>query len=207
MTLILCQGSDIRGTLLAWQTGKDFSDVDAIVQDVKGIIHRERGVLLDVLPTIRARLRTALRVRRAPRAKDIGPDRTGVVRKEPLTVDETHEIALVQEAPPRRARAEPEVLSLRHRVRAIRVPVRVGAEQRELVERRGEDVGDRKLRGDANGGRGLGEAVVEEEPVDLAVHPHLMLGAGDRCLETTRVPLRERLRPVCFEVLDEPANC
>lgn len=113
---------------------------------------------------------------------------------------ETEEVALVEQPPARGAGAEAEVLA---GVRAVLVPVRVRREQRELVERRGEDAVDVVVRRDPDRGRGLREAVVEVQAVYLARELLRVLRAEEDALGAARVPLCECLWPVGLEVLDD----
>ena len=112
-------------------------------------------------------------------------------------MDKTHKVALVEEPPARGARAEAEVLA---RVRrAHGVPVRVGGEQRERVERGGQDRGDAVVGRDPDRARGLGQAVVEVEPVHAPGDLQGVLRAEEHCLGAARVPLGEGLWPVRLE--------
>lgn len=121
-------------------------------------------------------------------------------RQQLLPVHEAEEVTLVEQPPARGARAEAEVLA---GVRAVLVPVRLRREQRELVERRGEDAVDVVVRRDPDRGRGLREAVVQVQAIDLARELLRVLRAQEDALGAARVPLRECLRPVGLEVLDD----
>ena len=117
---------------------------------------------------------------------------------------EAHQVPLIEQLPPRRARPKAQMLRLRRRGRAERVPVRVRADRRKLVERRGEDTRDVKVGRDADRRGRFGQAVVEVQPVDLAVDAQRALGAGDDGFGAAGVPLGESLWPVGFDGLDEP---
>lgn len=69
------------------------------MQDVQGIVHRHRRVLLQVLPAITASRRASLGVARAAHAKDVRTDGASVRGEEFLAVYETHEVTFVEETP------------------------------------------------------------------------------------------------------------
>lgn len=118
-------------------------------------------------------------------------------------MDEAHQVHLVEEFPARSARSETEVLSSSGRARAIRFPVRVSADKRELVECGREDAGDGEVGPESDGGGRFGQAIVEVQAVDLPVEPQVVLRARDAGLGASGVPLREGLRPVGLDVLDD----
>ena len=196
----LCRCRDILHTRGTGQAGEERLKTRAVVKNVERVIHGDGGILLEVLPAVRLRLRARLDPTLAAFAKDVGPDGTRVPREQLLPVHETEEIALVEQPPARGARAEAEVLA---RIRAVLVPVRVGREQRELVERCREDAADVVIRCDADGGRGLREAVIQVEPIDLARELLRVLRAQEDALGAARVPLCECLWPVGLKIFDD----
>jgi hypothetical protein len=75
-----------------------------------------------------------------------------------------------------------------------------GADEREGVERRGEELGDVEFAGEADDGGGLGEEVVEVLAGDLAVGG---AGVGDACVAYACfvfVVYREGRGPLEFEL-------
>lgn len=122
------------------------------MEDVKRVVHRVRCVLLEVLPAVAPRLLAALHAALAAQPKYVRPYRAGVRSEQLLPMDEAQEVTLVEQPPSRGARAEAQVLA---RVRAALVPVRVGAEERERVERGGQQARDPVVARDADGARRL----------------------------------------------------
>ncbi|KAJ3539097.1 hypothetical protein NM688_g6414 [Phlebia brevispora] len=78
VSFMLGDVGDIGSALLAWEGGEDFSDINAVVQDIQGVVHGYRGVFLDVFPTVRPRFTTPFCVSWTMRPKDIRADRPRV---------------------------------------------------------------------------------------------------------------------------------
>ena len=199
--LLLRLDDDVRRARRAREAAEERVEAHAVVEDVERVVHRVGRVLLEVLPAVAAGLVARLAAAVAARAEHVRADRARVRGEQLLAVDEAEEVALVEEAPARGARAEAEVLA--RVARAHGVPVRVGREQRERVERGGEDRRDAVVGREPDRARGLGQAVVEVEPADAPRELQRVLGAQHDRLRAPRVPLRERLRPVRLERGDD----
>jgi len=79
----------------AWYVCEERVQPQTIIQNVEGIVHGYRRVLLEVFPALAPRFRAGLDTSLTALAEDVCTYSSCVGSKEPLTMHQAHEVSLV----------------------------------------------------------------------------------------------------------------